>query len=68
MDFPYLDKDGLQTLWGFIKDRFGIKIDSQTIAVFANLGWDPPSDSDEASDWDVDQEVITQYEDLGWEE
>ena len=66
MAAKYLDSTGLAYFWEKIKAAFGISIDAQTIALYAALGWDPPSDS--TTDTAIDQSTIDLYESLGWSE
>lgn len=63
----YLDKAGLAYLWNKIKNAFGVAIDAQVIALYANMGWEPPSDSS-TTDLTIDQSTIDLYESLGWSE
>lgn len=62
----YLDYNGLSYLWSKITDTFNIIIDAQTVAIFAQQGWTPPSDS--RKDMSIDQSTLDLYESLGWEE
>lgn len=66
MAVKYLDSTGLAYFWEKIKEAFGVTIDAQTIALYANMGWTPPSDS--RTDFTIDQSTIDLYESLGWSE